>query len=196
MRKEFAKIERAVRKFAYAAPSSVLAKYLEDPVLALEQDANLDVVPDLDALSRSLEGMELKDGAKVAKVLGSLSEEFLASWRQELARCKAEHDAAASMLKGNMAYWSLQEQEEFLAGARGLARQQELALEQAQERVENVRPSLVLAKMRKLMEVHDARLVAQGYAGFGGPVYEGSPSGSDDAGEEGLSGERSGQDGR
>lgn len=159
VQKMWAKIDKPAKKYAYDSKAKLLQTYCDDAVQALIQDANLDVMVLIDEMKGFVKTENAKDSQKMLKNLEEIKEEKLARVRSDLCGAQEKIDELESMLKSNMAKWSLQEQEELLKSANVAVTEQEKARVFAQERVENVRPSILVGELKRLLEVQNARLI-------------------------------------
>ncbi|RME53900.1 hypothetical protein D6783_00510 [Candidatus Woesearchaeota archaeon] len=161
VRKEWGVMERAVKKYLHSNANALLQKFLEDPCKALRTSNAETLIGILESVSAQLShlGLKKKEEERVRRAIAAFSKKTAAALREKLLTLSEELKQIEEREKKDMTRWSLSEQQDLLKSAKAQLREQERVCEAARERLENLRSSIIIGEIKRLLEVEGARLL-------------------------------------
>lgn len=150
----FAILDKSLKKYSKVSiGEKIIADYLKNPVNALLNDKNLDILKVLAKVKKEVEKdtLDLKDKKKekTLESIEKLTKSFILEKKKLIALIISEKEANSEKIRKNTTNLQLKEQESYLESTHQKIREQKSKFEAAENKIESTNPNLFLQKIAK-----------------------------------------------
>jgi len=151
----FLSIDRALKKYKrLSLDEKLIDGYLQEPVNALMNDHELQIVLVMEKLSKSIKELNLKDKQqeKIKEDIKKLNKDFLLKLREEIQELLEKQKNIKSSLLANTSAMNLSEQESWLENIQKNLKEKTQEINCIEQKIERANPENIKKKLKELLK--------------------------------------------